>query len=396
MLQIVKSVLPSPQSTSDSDPLVPEISKVPQAFIELDSLPIELKRLIAKKAGSRANKALRQVNRSFKDVGTNRLTVLDISDASKMSDIREVLLSLPKIETVKVTDPENFRDYELVQLISADCEAGGKIKSLDLSRCWKVTNIGIGALAYMEALVALNTRGVVGPISDPVTTLADMTQLTSLDLGGCCVDESILRQVGELKQLRHLNLRGGFFANDALACLENLTKLQSLDLTWCHNVDDSGLKCLKTMTSLHALSIAHCLKVRGHGLAHLSGMQQLRSLDLDTCIDVGDFAIAQLQNMKHMQALRLRQCSNITNEGLASLAGMTQMKNLCLSWNSNLSNQGLVYLAGMKQLKLLDLSASLGFSHAAINRLKTSNLEIRPPFPMQPDTTADDELYFLK
>lgn len=149
----------------------------------------------------------------------------------------------------------------------------------------------------------------------------------------------LMIQVGQLHQVRNLNLYGCEFLTDAgLAHLRGLTNLEDLNLGDTH-VSGSGLRYLSDMTKLRSLKLAGTA-LRDRDAVHLKRLTKLEILWVGDGLP--DFTDA------------LSRSEFLTDAGLANLSGMTNLWDLDLS-ATRVSGAGLRHLSGMTKLVRLVL-----------------------------------------
>ena len=188
------------------------------------------------------------------------------------------------------------------------------------------------------------------------------------------------------KELRHLVLQDcQKLTDDALASIGNgLESLQSINLSFCVHLSDTGLKHLTRLeklvdinlrsceitdaglaglneggkgNGLSALDISFCDKVGDNGCTYIAhGMTNLTSLSLSACeiSDTGLCRIAQALPLLH--TLNLGQCAKITDSSLQCIADKCpKLKYIDLYGCPNITPQGLNLLMTMAHMKTLNL-----------------------------------------
>jgi hypothetical protein len=185
-------------------------------------------------------------------------------------------------------------------------------------------------------------------------------------------------------------------AQDELACLEGLDRIESLTL-YHPPLNSAGLERLGRLTSLKDLSISWPLNAEGLAqvaklsnleklyayfklgddskLALLERLPRLKSLTLikiDASIatdKITDASLARLGQLQHLNDLSL-DGSEITDAGLAHLKGLRQLESLCLDDSARITDAGLGHLKEIKTLKRLDLRAAINISDDGLAQLK--------------------------
>jgi len=164
-------------------------------------------------------------------------------------------------------------------------------------------------------------------------TLAGLTSLTSLNLGGC-------KQASD----------GG------LRALAGLTALISLDLGHCRKVSDNGLQALANLSALTSLDLGHCREVSDNGFRALASLTSLTSLNLGRCREVSDIGWHALADLTALISLDLGRCRELSDTGSHALTGLTALTSLNLIWCEEVTASGLhALLACLTALTYLNL-----------------------------------------
>ncbi len=90
--------------------------------------------------------------------------------------------------------------------------------------------------------------------------------------------------------------------NDELAQkVKGLTKLTSLNLSYCSKITDAGLAHLKGLTKLETLGLAGSTQITDAGLVHLKGLTTLKWLSLLGCDKITDAGLAHLKGLTNLK-----------------------------------------------------------------------------------------------
>jgi internalin A len=184
--------------------------------------------------------------------------------------------------------------------------------------------------------------------------LGRLTKIQSLDLSWCG-QLSDISPLAALTFLRSLNLASGEMLED-LSPLAHLTSLQSLNLRGCRNLL-GDLSPLAGLTSLQLLDLCGCQRLSGDlsSLAHLTSLQ---SLDISGCPNLlGD--LSPLAGLTSLQSLDLSWCQELSGD-LSPLASLTKLQSLSIDACKKLSGD-LSPLAHLTKLQSLSLSFCSGF-----------------------------------
>lgn len=170
-------------------------------------------------------------------------------------------------------------------------------------------------------------------------------------VGEVSIDDDLMPAIGELRELRYLDVGVSGAPGPYMARLGRLKKLESLYLDEAKLTDDD--------------------------LAHLSSMSELRELDFDADL-VTDAGIRHLAKLSHLKGLALSgsdvttleplrglpsigfvylEGSRITDDGLAAVAGYRGLGGLYLGGTA-ITDRGLAHLKSLPNLALLDLSST--------------------------------------
>ncbi len=100
-----------------------------------------------------------------------------------------------------------------------------------------------------------------------IREIAGIPTLTYLNLSeNRKITDDGLRQLKALPGLTGLNLSSCGITNVGLGYLAVLTRLETLDLSFCNRITDAGLKSLRPLTRLAYLNVQGCVKMTNAGL----------------------------------------------------------------------------------------------------------------------------------
>jgi hypothetical protein len=182
--------------------------------------------------------------------------------------------------------------------------------------------------------------------------------------------------------LKRLKLCGNFHIfGEAWRPLSELTKLRSLHLGECQNLDDQGISYLSPLINLEELNLEECRDITDQGATHLSSLTNLKKLELFcwinvtdealhffssltnlTMLDLGDWhnltdgGVSYLTSLKNLTKLSLSSCEKITDPSLAHVQVLTNLTKLNLSGCSGITKDGLLYITSLTNLTTLNLS----------------------------------------
>ncbi|KAL0288601.1 UNVERIFIED_CONTAM: F-box protein [Sesamum angustifolium] len=199
---------------------------------------------------------------------------------------------------------------------------------------------GLGDIAKrccdLEAIV-LKRRSGIG--NRGVASLGEFSRnLRTLDLGRCWkVSDEALDSIGFLNHLERLGLQGCWLITDVgLAFLAQgslCDSLKILNLAECDQITDSGLIYLKKMGCLEELNLAECgpnVTDIGCEMA-VAAIWTLKRLNLSWLVNVSDATLVALaQNCKHLEVLDLTGCELVTGSCIRAFSSHDSLKELVL------------------------------------------------------------------
>jgi thiol-disulfide isomerase/thioredoxin/Leucine-rich repeat (LRR) protein len=301
------------------------------------------------------------------DLESNRITDAGMKNLSGLTKLRFVELGAFHVNR------EGFGVGDETLKVLAGLPALETIRLRDT----KVTGAGLAALAALKSLGHLNLSGTrIGDAG--LANLKQLPSLVSLGLGvyntGADITDEGLKTIGEIVNLKSLDLAGNKITDAGLIHLRNLTRLENLGLDNT-GITEAGLANLEPLQALEDLRLYTGHRVTDVGAAHLAKLKSLRRLtDNLTVTDVG---VALLASLPRLETLSLSD-STITIDGARQIAGMKSLKRLgfggcpigdeelaamCdlpnLEWlqlsHTHVSGDGLKYLAGMPKLSILSI-----------------------------------------
>jgi len=141
---------------------------------------------------------------------------------------------------------------------------------------------------------------------------------------------------------------------------EHCTGLQSLSLSWCHEISDTGLITISLhCPNLQSFTVDFCRQISDVSIilisSHCTGLQ---SLNLDCYDKITDASIISISTLcTELQSLNLRSCYQITDASIISISTYcTGLQSLNL-WNcNNLTDVSIIslstYCTGLQSLHL--------------------------------------------
>lgn len=178
------------------------------------------------------------------------------------------------------------------------------------------------------------------------------------------------------KQVKGITLVGNRVADDHLAALQALSKLEDIQLfktsvtdaglrhlaafrelnfvtiLGANAITDDGLAQLEKHASLTGLILQHA-RLSDVGLKHLANLKQLKTLVLDG-VGVSDAGLKHLEDLHNLEFLSLYN-NRISDKGLPSLKNLVRLKTLNLG-STSVTGSGFDCLLPLKQLEVLVLT----------------------------------------
>ena len=185
--------------------------------------------------------------------------------------------------------------------------------------------------ALRRPVLSLRGRG----LSDSdLTMIGDLRELRYLDLTGCeAISDLGIGELTDLGRLEHLDLSLCSLISDiSLVSVGRLLNLRFLSLNWCYNITDFGLESIRGSTSLEELSLLSCEKVTDLGVFYIASLPKLRRLYLPEFANITDrglFAIADSATL--LETLRLSNLSKVTDDAVQRLRRLPHLSNLSIT-----------------------------------------------------------------
>ncbi|CAI0441162.1 unnamed protein product [Linum tenue] len=270
-----------------------------------------------------------------------------------------------------------------------------RLKEVDLSRCVKVTDVGIRHLTFISTLEVLRLSGT-SPTEDGIMLLSSLRELSVLELGDLPVTDRVLSSLQVLRKLKHLDLWGSQITNKGVSLLKNFPKLSYLSLAW------TGVTLFPNIPSIECLNLSNCIvdtALEGDGykapLAKLilAGTTIQNEADMfswieSSCIsylDVSNSSLVDFSFLSEMEALEHLNLSSsmmgddsiewiccigaslrslnlsktrVTSAGISKLAEhVPRLEVLSLSYTL-INDASISFLGMMSSLKAIDLSST--------------------------------------
>lgn len=240
----------------------------------------------------------------------------------------------------------------VVQTCTADDEAFSVLSRmphlavLRLNGCTKIGEPTIARIAAIGTLRGLSLAACGHLQQEWLTKLAAMQRLELLDLGmigsntifsgispvdlpapGTGVTDEVLRAIGKMRSLRHLDLSYAGITSAGLRELQHLP-LVDLDLTGIDVPSEGLLQLPPTLEklSLRGTTVSHA----DLGSTLADATPRLRTLVLDSSSGIGDAQLRSLAALPGLRRLDISYCRNVTAAGFASLTGLPALEELTM------------------------------------------------------------------
>ncbi|KAL4128899.1 hypothetical protein PRIC2_007879 [Phytophthora ramorum] len=181
-----------------------------------------------------------------------------------------------------------------------------QLKSIDVSGCIHLQQLGSEwehSMVKLPELVVAAFRGCTALTVESIKMIKFSTKLTSLDLSGC------------------INVDDG-----CIEALSSLAHLKSLQLSGCRKLTDRGIKHLSKMTKLEKLRLGRCKKLTNDAFEGFAGsFPYLRELDVANC-RLSERAMEQIGQIQSLEVLVIRGCQDISDDGMAPLSSLTNLR----------------------------------------------------------------------
>ncbi len=233
-----------------------------------------------------------------------------------MAYIAEALPQLGQLKNLKILDLSGCEvtDEQLKGLSGAP-----KLLGVSLQHCKKLKGLGFKHLTKCPSLEVMTLRFCRNLTPKGFEALGTVNTLKTLNLGATPLDDTGLKHVAKLKNLRRLYIGRETKITDAgVKHLAKLTNLEHLGLGGAGKVTDDGVKSLTKIESLKELDLRGT-KVTGAGLKGLANHKNLEVLDIRGCFDLKDADLQHLQKFKSLKTVKVAPFRGITKGGIDKL-----------------------------------------------------------------------------
>ncbi|HEU0004506.1 MAG TPA: hypothetical protein VFS12_00830 [Terriglobia bacterium] len=289
------------------------------------------------------------------DLTSTWVTDGDLGKVAQMRHLRKLDLSL-----TRVTDAGLEQLKGLENIVELNCYYAERL-----------TEDGIAHLRGWEHLEHLSLRGTK-VTSQVFEHLAHLTSLRSLDLGFTQIEDEGFEQLASLPRLEKLSIGGNRLSGACLLLLKQLPALVDLDVSGIQRVDsglwglpltEENLSRIGQLQQLRALNLAGAtLADRGVDRPGHPEAERAELRDLT--------ALARLINLERLDLTR----QPVTSEALSGLSGLPKLRELRLGLARKLDDAAVPVLLSLKSLQKLYLLGTK-LSPQSLEKLKGLNIQ---------------------
>lgn len=239
--------------------------------------------------------------------------------------LRSGIAGLPiGLSALAVADPKPDTDFDkaiaylnsLNDHTSGDVveKVGGTVTGVSFFSNRKATDDDLVYLEFFPDLVSLE----LGPemTDQALDNLRFVPKLHTLNIGSPITDTG-LAQLQHVPGLEVLCLHGcRNITNAGLVHLGNLKQLRDLDLG-ATKIGDAGLAHLRDLSNLERIDLQHYTKITNAGMSHLAGLHKLKYLRM-SFTKVGDRGLVHLERLSGLKDLVLGR-TKVTESGITRL-----------------------------------------------------------------------------
>lgn len=252
---------------------------------------------------------------------------------------------------------------QIVSLINGSNGGGARIKKLNLSQCFYMTDDGFKKLIQHLPNVETLDLNSCWLLTDKSLALlaACCPQLTRLDLSNC----RKISDIGIFKMLDEKQTRG-------------YPELKELSLSYCKKLSDMTMSHLAEFcnNTLESLNIQRCTRITDQGFVKWADTQfpSLKCLNLTDCSFLTDQAISHLVSAApQLENLSLSFCCALSDraiEGLISLSNLQELDaSFCGAAVSDVSIRALLKSNSLESMNSLNLRGCVRITDICINSI---------------------------
>ena len=248
--------------------------------------------------------------------------------------------------------PKNIKNediYSLSKLVY--------LQSLDLSKCYKITDNGFFYIQYLTNLTKLNLE-YTNITDNCLNVLSTLSNLHTIKIGGNIINQDIyyLSNLTSLQNISFTDFNKVKYDNplhNGLKSLSNLSCLNTLSFrkSYLINNEIEYISKLPGITSLH---FEECPWIRYESMLYFKNLTNIQSLKLDGCIRITDDCVRLISTIINLVSLNLKCCWFITYESISYIIQLTSLKLLNVEGCSLLTDNSFRLLSNLKNLVSLN------------------------------------------
>jgi hypothetical protein len=224
-------------------------------------------------------------------------------------------------------------------------EAFAEVRAVQFGRRANVTDESLFVLLQLPDLCRVAVGGNRFT-EEGVAHLAQLPKLRELDISNVTADG--LRQLAAARELRELVLSWHDTDDAVLSGVAELTQLTSIQL-YDTSVTANGLAAVSNLTSLEEINFLGSARIGEGALKHFAALPNVRTLML--CgTSIGDADLAELSKFRRLEGLNLLG-TKATDAGMRFLSDCPALNSLALA--SAVTDEGVQSLRGLSHLEFL-------------------------------------------
>ena len=325
----------------------------------LASLP-NLEELVLEKNNSLQDRHLRFL-KSFKN-----LLKLSLRENKQITDAGlTILSSVPNLKYLDLSNCPLINGTFLVNVSDG-------IESLLLHNA-DVTDEGVKYLGRFRAVKELRLDQNSKITGNSLFVLEKCESLETLDLSGLPVSKSHFERMVCFERLRKLILSGcEKITGDAVGLLVNFSE--------CRRIDSPDLISLAHFSNLKTLVLTQT-RIKTEGIVHLQQLEKLESVDLSNCKWIDDESVAAVGKIKSLKKVYLNDLPRLTDESLHRLGALPELREVYLSNNFKITGGGFSGFSENCPLTTLSMNGLDSLTPSGLHNLvrlqKLENLVVR-------------------
>lgn len=213
----------------------------------------------------------------------NSLTELKLGGSTIDDATVDLVIELPSLNSLTIEDAPV--SATAIKRLATRPQLAKRIRSLVLTRCYGVTDEALSVLANLPNLETLSVRAC--PVSDKfLTSLAEtsankLPPLVTLVVTGAFLSEDAIAVLPRFaKSLRRLDISGVALSGSSTNSIGKLTQLQTLRLSDC-SLDDAGVKPIQALRNLVTLDLSNNNEITGNVTEVLETLPRLKHVDTE-------------------------------------------------------------------------------------------------------------------